>query len=456
MYDSTQFSFRVTHLIKSVAVIGAGAAGAVTAAALAAEGAFDVIRVFERRGEPGGTWIYDSDPEAIKTLQPGKLPPEIDPPLAFPSHLPHISKPSSQTNVPDIDMSFSDQPFPYGTFVPHWIPRQYIGDYFATHRVDKCLVLNTTVEDVTRAYTKVDTSREVWRLTLRRFDASRQVDVWWKEEFDALIIANGHYSVPFIPQVPGLEPYMVKFPNRVSHSRSYRSPELYTNKRVLVIGNSASGKDITTELVHSGIVKLPVYQSRRSRSRWDGNEPPEGVAWKPVIVEYDKIAGDIIFQDDPRLRSTEIDAVIYCTGYKPSFPFWNSKVNGGQLFDYSTGTLINSYQHTFSRKFPDSLGIFGFPRVLTFRSFEYQAVALARLFAGRNATPLPPLKEQENWEKQRAELVRKENRKFPDIPWDNDETMDWLRFLFQLSGLPLLEGYGRCPPVLGEKTRWAM
>lgn len=63
--------------IKSVAIIGAGAAGkpiasdirgagvetglltgqgAIAAAALSAEGCYDRIRVFERKSSPGGTW----------------------------------------------------------------------------------------------------------------------------------------------------------------------------------------------------------------------------------------------------------------------------------------------------------------------------------------------------------------------------------------------------------------
>jgi hypothetical protein len=164
--------------------------------------------------------------------------------------------------------------------------------------------------------------------------------------------------------------------------------------------------------------------------------------------------GDVIFDDGSRLA--DIDAIIYCTGYKPSFPFWNSEANSGPLYDYREGHLLHNYQHTFSRTFPDSLGMVGFPRTLTFRSFEYQAIALARLFAGRNARPLPPRAEQEAWEKRRAELVQREHRKFHDIPWDNDETMEWLRFLFDLSGLPMLEGAGRYPPVLDEATRYAI
>ncbi|KAH7380717.1 hypothetical protein BKA66DRAFT_128634 [Pyrenochaeta sp. MPI-SDFR-AT-0127] len=447
--------------VKSVAIIGAGAAGAATAAAFAAEDIFDTIRVFERREVPGGTWIYDADPGPPIQLQPGKIPPDIDPPMKIPYNLPNSTAPSLQprydttpiyaeltTNVPEIIMSFSDERFAYGPFVPHWIPKQYIQNYFASHQIDRFLVLNTTVEDVSRL-----SNREGWNLTLRRHDPIRVVDVWWEEKFDAVILANGHYSVPFIPYVKGLEDFMNKFPGRVTHSKAYRIADEYTGKRVLVIGNSASGHDVTTQLVRSGKLKGPVYQSRRSRSRWDGRDAPAGVSWKPIIREYDSSTGEIIFEDGSILDN--IDTVIYCTGYKPSFPFWNAKANGGPIFDYNENRLVGFHQHTFSIRFPHSLAIVGIPRVLTFRSFEYQAVALARLFSGRNAKPLPSSLEMEEWERKRAELVKSEHRTFHTILWDNGETMEWFRYFYEMSGLPLLEGKGRVPPVLDAKARWA-
>jgi hypothetical protein len=75
-----------------------------------------------------------------------------------------------RTNVPDIAMSFTDLPFPYGPFVPHHIPRQYIENYFAFHRCDSsgCLILNTTVEDVTSL------PCDRWRLILRRYGKTVQ------------------------------------------------------------------------------------------------------------------------------------------------------------------------------------------------------------------------------------------------------------------------------------------
>lgn len=91
-------------------------------------------------------------------------------------------------------MSFSDIPFAYGPFVPHWVPKQYIENYFSAHRTDEFLVLNTTVEDVSKS----PAGRHRWTLTLRQHDPVAKVERWWKEEFDAVVFANGHYSVPYV------------------------------------------------------------------------------------------------------------------------------------------------------------------------------------------------------------------------------------------------------------------
>ena len=245
---------------------------------------------------------------------------------------------------------------------------------------------------------------------------------------------------------------MSAFPGRVEHSKTYRTPRAYTDQRVLLIGNSASGHDIATMVLKSGLAQSPLYVSRHSRSRWDGDYPPEGVVWKPVISEY-KRDGTIVFTDGSTLRN--VDKVVYCTGYKASYPFWNEKANGRPLYDYENDYLINNYQHTFVHDFP-TLAFVGLPRVLTFRSFEYQAIAIARLWAGRSAQSLPPVKEQQSWLRNRLDCTTNAKRRFHQIEWESDETMDWFRYLFELAGLPLIEGFGRCPPVLGSETRWAI
>jgi cation diffusion facilitator CzcD-associated flavoprotein CzcO len=104
--------------------------------------------------------------------------------------------------VPDIAMSFSDLPFGDGPFVPHDIPYQYLNNYFSHHRLNRLLVLNTTVEDVSKTPDS-HKGREKWKLTLRRPNTECQVDDWWQEEFDAVIFGNGHYSVPFVSCIIG-------------------------------------------------------------------------------------------------------------------------------------------------------------------------------------------------------------------------------------------------------------
>ena len=243
------------------------------------------------------------------------------------------------------------------------------------------------------------------------------------------------------------------------HSKYYRSPAVYADKRVVVIGNSASGHDVTADLVPAA--RLPVYQSRRTPSRWDGDKPPPGIAWKPIISEFDVATGRIVFADGTHLD--DVDAVIYCTGYRPSYPFWHAAANGRDgngvggagLWDYEADKLVGNYWHTFFRDLP-TLAAVGVPRTLTFRSFEYQAVAIARLWAGRSVVGLPDAAEQARWEADRERLVRREHRRFHDIPWEDGETRGWLQGLFDIAGLGTLTGEGRVPPVLTRETIWAI
>ena len=349
-------------------------------------------------------------------------------------------------------MSFSDIPFAYGPFVPHHIPRQYVESYFSSHKTDVLLSLNTTVEDLT-VIPSLTSGSEKWNLTLRRHDPVQNVDIWWEEIFDAVVLANGHYSIPFVPEVKGLAEYISLFPDRVTHSKTYRSPSLFKNKKVLVIGNSASGHDVANELIQT--VHLPLYHSRRSASRWDGDEPPPGIAWKPIIKEF-LPNGRIVFEDHTYLD--DIDSVIYCTGYKASYHFWNAKKNGREIYNYEANKLVKTYLHTFFRDFPTTLGIVGMPRVLTFRSFEYQAIALARVFSGHDRGRLLSTgrEEMERWEREREDVRRNDGKKFHDIDWETGETWGWLQELYNIAGLPKLGGEGRTPPVLGEEVRWAV
>ena len=164
-------------------------------------------------------------------------------------------------------MSLSDERFAYGPFAPHWVPKQYIQNYFTSHRTDRFLVLNTTVEDVSR-------DADNWKLTLRRYDAVRKLDVWWAEHFDAVVIANGHYSVPYVrPSLLPLFPYHTQLthpsslPSPVSKPTSAPSPAESRTR------NSTAQPRTTPTKRSSSSATRPQATTSRSSSRTRASSP---------------------------------------------------------------------------------------------------------------------------------------------------------------------------------------
>ena len=51
------------------------------------------------------------------------------------------------------------------------------------------------------------------------------------ERFDYLMVASGHYSVPFVPLYPGVD----RFPGRVMHSHDFRDACEFANQRLLIV-----------------------------------------------------------------------------------------------------------------------------------------------------------------------------------------------------------------------------
>ena len=62
--------------------------------------------------------------------------------------------------------------------------------------------------------------------------------------FTGVMIANGTLHTPNQPALPG------EFAGELMHSSEYRSPEVFSGKRVLIIGCGNSGADIAVDAVH--------------------------------------------------------------------------------------------------------------------------------------------------------------------------------------------------------------
>jgi Flavin-binding monooxygenase-like len=148
------------------------------------------------------------------------------------------------------------------------------------------------------------------------------------EVFDAVCICNGHYSLPFIPELPGLTD-AERFGIRFLHSIAYDSPEAFSGERVLCVGGRASGSDVARELAtHASAVYL-------SDSTYQRNEPwtLHGVTVLPRTVRILPNSTVEFFAADGVGQSltVQVDVIVFCSGYDYHFPFIKPQMSNFQL-----------------------------------------------------------------------------------------------------------------------------
>ncbi|KAJ5668180.1 uncharacterized protein N7477_006750 [Penicillium maclennaniae] len=445
-------------MAKSVAVIGAGPSGAIAVDALMQEKVFNV-RVFERQEKAGGCWVSRDDAPPQKFDLDGLAARIADAPLKIPEQLPCrtpvVSQdrftdspvyPGLETNVDVGAMEFSQEKIPsvrsqwsierHGEDTPfrhHSVIRQYIEDLFTKKGNAHLVQYNTTVERAIK-----DQASQKWILTLRRTEGpvGSQSDYWWSESFDALVVASGHYAVPYIPAIPGLKEFAERYPGSIEHTKHYRGPAKYRGKKVVTVGASVSAADTAVSLV--GTAKSPIHCVTRGRYNvYFGNDAFQ----HPMIQERAPISHISIedrtvhFEDGS--SETGVDNILFGTGFTWTLPFLpNVQTRSNRVPDL--------YQHTFYRHDPTLVFVGAVGAGLTFKVFEWQAVAAARVLAGK--ATLPSLAEQEKWETDRI-AERGDGPAFTVI---NPEFKAYFEAMRQLAGEPQ-NGIGRPLPPFDEK-----
>ncbi|CCE85605.1 Piso0_005219 [Millerozyma farinosa CBS 7064] len=402
--------------VKKVAVIGAGASGSISLDTLLKENHFSHVTVFERRDKPGGIWCLDEDVGSIpQNVKAGASHELLDPPVENPFkeggtdyHGKIIASKVAQerfektpsykgltTNITEKLMTFSDEKswnvnndpnYQGQDFVDGLVVQQYIQKYISRNLKDERVSFKTgvVVEDIEKVYGKKDSIPYYFRLMLRR-GYNETFDELWQEDFDAVIVATGHYHIPNIPLIKGLPDVEERLPGKVQHAKFYRSPDLYAGKNVLVVGSRASGTDLAKSIAKKANL---VYQSIRT-PRASFKPDSYGIVQKPIVKKYEVVSSTTFkaFFDDGT-ESDELDYVIYGTGYQFSFPFLDSlyKESGVQLI--KDGTVITDlFQHTFAISQP-LLAFVGMPiDGISFRVFEYQAILVSRYLAGKVEMP---------------------------------------------------------------------
>ena len=335
-----------------VAVIGAGAAGLVSARELIRCG--HEITVFEQSERVGGIWVYEAEPEDdLLGLSPSNA--------VFSSLYDSL-----RTNLPRDLMAFQDYTFDssgggddYWQRYPHHSKvLEYLENFAKDFDLLRYIKFSETVVSMV-------SENEAWLVATE----SGHQDI-----FDPVMICNGHYSRPRVPHIPGID----KFTGLTIHSHNYRNNDQFAGKRVAVFGAAASGIDIA----------------------WEISQVATDVYWSGGIFDFPArtIAGNIYLYPSPlgfsgnTLEFTDgisveaIDIFVYCTGYEYSFPFLQD-----DIVSITDNWIYPLYQEMLPPEYA-SLAFMGVPSlVIPFPLFEMQARWYARVLAGKVKLPSPSL-----------------------------------------------------------------
>ncbi|KAK7307795.1 hypothetical protein VNO77_41174 [Canavalia gladiata] len=344
---------------RHVAVIGGGAAGLVAARELRREG--HRVVVFERGEKVGGTWVYTTDVESDPLgLEPNRS-------------IVHSSLYESlRTNLPRESMGFLDYPFrkregkgrDSRRFPGHKEVLMYLQDFSSDFEIEELVRFRTEV-----VFAGLGEGGK-WRVTSKSPDTN-SVD----EIYDAIVVCNGHYVQPRLPNVPGID----ACPGKQMHSHNYRTPDPFQDQVVVLIGSSASAVDISRDVA---TVAKEVHVAARSVEDVKlGKVPGHDNMWLHSMIDSVHEDGTVVFQDG---NAVVADFIMHCTGYKYDFPFLET--NGEVTVDDNrVGPL---YKHVFPPALAPSLSFVGLPwKVLPFPMFELQSKWIAGILSNRIALP---------------------------------------------------------------------
>ncbi|KAI0431487.1 hypothetical protein F5Y09DRAFT_193136 [Xylaria sp. FL1042] len=456
--------------IKTVAVIGAGISGVTSAAHLIKEG-FEVT-VFERTGTIGGVWYYDErvdrDPPFPNLVPPAQDWADIEAEGLSAGEVLLLHGPPGpcyaglKNNVPTSLMKSCLLPWPEGIeeFIDQGRIVQYLQDIAALHHVTETVQFHTRVESVTKP---AGNTQWIVKTSTLHVEADTVSVLRKSESFDGVVVASGHYHIPFVPDVPGLSVWKDRFPGRVIHSKSYRTPEPFRGKTVLLVGAGASALDIAREVDALG---GKIYQSRR-KSKYDltGNRLPEAVKRVAMVAEFianeidapetvfneksqGAIPGKIVLEDGTTLES--IDYVVIATGYITSYPFLEDLEQPHVAWeDAGETTLITADGYTTHNLHKDifyipdpTLAFIGVSHLVsTFSLFDFQAKVMAKVFAGHVRLPADSMMKTEQRErKARFQPGDRFHALLLGEPVYIAEVLTWVNANLAKIGLPPMEG----------------
>lgn len=217
---------------RRVAIVGAGPAGVACGRALTRAGHTPTL--FERGDEFGGIWAPNAPNKVVYQ--------------------------NLVTNIPTICMQGFELDFP--SHMPSYVSAadlgRYLCSYADTFGIRQLTRFGTHVTSVRPLRTEAEEEHGVtsWRVSWvsagmgeGSVGASKAESA---QDFDAVVMATGHYEVPYEPTVPGQNEWLESSPapgvRRVVQAREYTEASPYASRAILVVGGRSSAVDIAREV----------------------------------------------------------------------------------------------------------------------------------------------------------------------------------------------------------------
>ncbi|HWW66462.1 MAG TPA: NAD(P)-binding domain-containing protein [Solirubrobacterales bacterium] len=385
---------------EKVCVIGAGSSGIAACQVLNARGiSFDC---FEKGSEVGGNWRFENDNDMSSAYR------------------------SLHINTSRGLMAYKTYPMPgdYPDYPNHFQIAAYFDDYVDHFGLRERIRFRTEVVSVE----PVDGE---WEVTVDSGDGRET------NRYRAVLVANGHHWDPRWPEptFPGSE----EFAGEQIHAHHYREADMLRGKRVLVLGIGNSATDIAVEAsriaektflaMRRGAYILPKYMNGKPTDesasplltrlplpvqrffimRMLGLAAGDMTAYglpKPdhkLLEAHPTVSAELLsrlghgdiavkpninrFSGGRTVRfadgsEEEIDLVVYCTGYKISFPFFDPELLSAE------GNRLGLYRRVASVEHP-GLYFIGLiqPLGAIMPISEAQSEWVADILGGRGALP---------------------------------------------------------------------
>ena len=272
------------------------------------------------------------------------------------------------SNGPKECLEFADYPFEehFGRQIPLFPPRAVLEDYILG-RAKKSAVRRHIQFNTAVRWVQYNDERGRFELTLDALEGGTSR----VEEFDYVIVASGHFSIPNVPDYPGFE----SFPGRILHSHDFRDSNEFAGRDLLVVGGSYSAEDIALQTKKYGANRVTIsYRSAPMGFPW-----PDGIEERPQLTHVD---GKTIHFVDGSTEDT--DAIILCTGYKHHFPFVSSDL---RLQTKNVLYPPDLYKGVFLTKNPKMIYLSMQDQFYTFTMFDAEAWYARDYILGRLALP---------------------------------------------------------------------